>query len=94
MLNCETLRRFLINHQTNELCLFLDENSNKPQHLLTKREHEILILIAQRLDNKAISEKLFISTCTLGSHKQNIIEKTKTANITQALSYSTILGLV
>ncbi len=94
MLHCETLRRSMINRQTKELCLFLDENGNKPQQLLTKREQEILALIAQGLDNTYISEKLFISTCTLSKHKQNIIEKTQTANIIQALSYATILGLI
>ena len=90
----KTLRRSMMNRQTNEWCLFNDENGNKPQQLLTKREQEILALIDEGLNNKAIADKLFISLSTLASHKQNIIEKTQTANIIQALSYASILGCV
>jgi hypothetical protein len=60
MVHCETLRQSLVNQQTKELCLFNEENGNKLQLLLTRREQEVLTLIAQGLDNTSISEKLFI----------------------------------
>ena len=90
----ETMHRFLLNSDTKKLCLFCDNGGSKPHHILTRRELEILSLISQGLDNNTIAEKLFISIGTLCKHKQNIIEKTQTANITQALIYAGILGLV
>lgn len=42
---------------------------------LTKREKEVLSLIAQGLDNTEISEKLFISPRTVDTHRTNIMQK-------------------
>jgi len=92
--HCATKRRSMMNRKANQLCLFNDENSSKSLQLLTKREQEILVLIDEGLSNKAIADKLFISLSTLASHKQNIIEKTRTTNIIKALSYANILGCV
>jgi DNA-binding CsgD family transcriptional regulator len=42
---------------------------------LTSREREVLKLVAMGYANKAIAEKLFISTHTVISHRKNLIEK-------------------
>jgi DNA-binding NarL/FixJ family response regulator len=42
---------------------------------LTKREREIMVLIADGLSNKEISERLNIATFTVKSHVHNILEK-------------------
>ena len=42
---------------------------------LTKREKEVLALIAQGLNNQEISEKLFISPRTADTHRTNIMQK-------------------
>ncbi len=42
---------------------------------LTKREKEVLSLIAQGLNNQEISEKLFISPRTADTHRTNIMQK-------------------
>ena len=47
----------------------------KQKKLLTKKQNEILELIGQRLSNKEIAEKLFISVYTVGTHRKNMIEK-------------------
>ncbi|MGN6803906.1 MAG: response regulator transcription factor [Ginsengibacter sp.] len=44
---------------------------NKIKSLLTKREIEVLKLIANELTNQEIGKKLFISSKTVQSHKQN-----------------------
>jgi two-component system response regulator NreC len=42
---------------------------------LTKREKEILILIAQGLTDKEIAEKVFLSPLTIITHRKNILSK-------------------
>ena len=42
---------------------------------LTKREKEVLSLIAAGLNNQEISEKLFISPRTVDTHRTNIMQK-------------------
>ena len=52
-----------------------DTNLAPPEQLLTKRELEILKLIAQEYSNNAIAEHLHISTGTVDSHRKNILLK-------------------
>jgi DNA-binding NarL/FixJ family response regulator len=47
----------------------------KYDNLLTKREIEILLLIAEGLKNHEIAERLFISPRTADTHKKNICRK-------------------
>lgn len=42
---------------------------------LTKREKEILILIAQGLTDKEIADKVFLSSLTVITHRKNILSK-------------------
>jgi DNA-binding NarL/FixJ family response regulator len=42
---------------------------------LTKREKEILALIARGLTDKEIAEKVFLSALTITTHRKNILSK-------------------
>lgn len=57
----------------------VDDHSNPfsddPFHVLSKRELEILPLVAKGYGNKDIAEKLFISVKTVEAHKAKIMEK-------------------
>ncbi len=57
-------------------------NDNK---LLTQRELEILGLCHKGLSSKRIADKLKLSIHTVKNHKRNIMEKTKTHNITELI---------
>lgn len=61
---------------------------------LSKREIEVLRLIAEGLPNAAISETLFISEKTVKSHVGNILSKLHLADRTQAAVYAWRSGLV
>lgn len=50
-----------------------NEDSKIP--LLTRREKEVLALIAEGLTNHEIGEKLFISTTTVDTHRKNLLAK-------------------
>ncbi|MEM1217803.1 MAG: response regulator transcription factor [Bacteroidota bacterium] len=50
------------------------------KHRLTKRELEILRLIAQAMSNKEIGKQLFISDQTVSVHRKNIMRKLGVSN--------------
>jgi DNA-binding CsgD family transcriptional regulator len=44
---------------------------------ISKREYEVLELIAQGLSNQEIAEKLFVSTSTVKTHVSNVLAKAR-----------------
>jgi len=55
-----------------------NDDSKKP--ILTRREKEVLALIAEGLTNHDIAEKLFISTTTVDTHRKNLLAKFEVKN--------------
>ncbi len=90
----EKCQRRMINMKTGKLYLFTSDDDLNSEILLTKREREILDLIARGYDSKNISEKLFISVNTVNNHRQNILRKTRSENTSQALLYARRLGII
>jgi predicted ATPase/DNA-binding CsgD family transcriptional regulator len=60
---------------------------------LSEREVDVLRLLAEGLSNAQIGDRLFISLHTVASHVQKILEKTRTANRTEAAMYAVRFGL-
>ena len=60
---------------------------------LTKREVEVLRLIASGKSNNHIAEELFISLRTVANHVSNILNKVGASNRTEAAIYATRQGL-
>jgi DNA-binding CsgD family transcriptional regulator/tetratricopeptide (TPR) repeat protein len=60
---------------------------------LTKREREVLGLVAQGWTNRQIAESLFISENTAGVHVSNILGKLGAATRTEAAAIAARLGL-
>lgn len=57
----------------------------RPLHLLTRRECEVLQLLADGKSNKGIGEALFISEKTVKNHVSNILQKMNVNDRTQAV---------
>ncbi len=72
-----------------------DESSLKNRkYYLTRREREILQLIARGKTNKEISKLLFISTETVKSHIKNIFKKLNIKNRVEAIVEARKQGIV
>lgn len=61
---------------------------------LTSREMEVLGLICQQLTAEEIGERLFISAKTVNGHRNNLLQKTGSRNITGLVMYAVKKGLV
>ncbi|MFB6468928.1 response regulator [Cytobacillus sp. Hz8] len=57
----------------------------RPLHLLTRRECEVLQLLADGKSNRGIGEALFISEKTVKNHVSNILQKMNVNDRTQAV---------
>ena len=55
---------------------------------LTKREKEVLLLIAEGNTNPEIAEKLFISADTVNSHRKNLLAKLEVKNTAMLIKYA------
>ena len=65
----------------------VSQRSNKNVRL-TKRELEILQLIASELTNQEIADKLFISPRTVHSHRRNLMQKVGVKNTVGLVRYA------
>jgi DNA-binding CsgD family transcriptional regulator len=61
---------------------------------ITKRELEILELIAHGLSNREIAEKLFVSENTVKTHSSRLFDKLSAKRRTQAVQIGKEMGLI
>ena len=66
----------------------LKSTDKKLPNDLTKREFEVLRLVAAGKTNKELAEGLFISTKTVETHKTHIMEKLGLKNTTELVKYA------
>jgi DNA-binding NarL/FixJ family response regulator len=75
-----------------------DQNSSAPAPktvpFLTRREKEVLLLIAEGLTNPQIADQLFISVTTVNSHRQNLLMKFEVSNTASLIKLAAGLGLI
>lgn len=74
----ETIQRYKITEQSN----------------LSKREFEIIRLIAKGCNSKAIAEQLFISHHTVDTYRRHILEKTGCKNAAELIMFATKSNIV
>ena len=61
---------------------------------ITKRELEILELIARGMSNREIAEKLFVSENTVKTHSSRLFDKLSAKRRTQAVQIGKEMGLI
>jgi DNA-binding NarL/FixJ family response regulator len=69
-----------------------DTESNIP--VITRREKEVLGLIAEGLTNNEIADQLFISSTTVETHRKNILAKFKAKNIASLIKMAMQMQII
>lgn len=62
--------------------------------ILTKREQQILVMVAKSLPNKAIASKLKISSRTVEHHRSNLTDKLGIKDMPSLIKYAMGKGLI
>lgn len=88
---CTELSMELLDRQLGRSYVFTDD---LPEVDLSKREVEILSLIAEGYTNQEIADKIFTSKRTVEGHRQNLIDKTQSRNSAALIRYAVIRGIV
>jgi len=83
----------IVNIQTGEV-VAIEKYKQFEKSLLSKRELETLSLVAKGSNSTQIANQLNISVYTVRRHRQNIIEKMKVANTTEAVQTALVMGLI
>lgn len=82
----QKLEDFAVLHRYNHSQPFVDN--------LSKRELEVLQLIAQGLSNQQIGDRLFLALSTVKGYNRNIFEKLQVKRRTEAIARARELGLI
>lgn len=70
------------------------KESESQQLLITRREKEVLHLIAEGLTNSEIADKLFISIPTVNTHRKSILEKFEVKNTATLIGKAIKMGVI
>jgi two-component system, NarL family, response regulator DegU len=72
----------------------LDQPSSEEERVITRREEEVLQLIANGCSTPEVAEKLFISQKTVKNHLASIYQKLDARDRTQAVLQAVRMGIV
>lgn len=74
--------------------LTVQKNDTSIIPIITRREKEVLLLIAEGMTNNEIALKLFISTTTVDTHRKNLLTKFEVKNTASLIRMATQLQLI
>lgn len=79
---------------SSEASITMRENKDAQIPVITRREKEVLQLIAEGLINKEIAEKLFISTTTVDTHRNSLLSKFDVKNTANLIKLAAQYNLI
>jgi DNA-binding NarL/FixJ family response regulator len=77
-----------------EAAAIIKENKNTKVPIITRREKEVLQLIAEGLTNNQIADKLFISSATVDTHRTSLLSKFEVKNTANLIRMATQLNFI
>jgi DNA-binding NarL/FixJ family response regulator len=87
-------RRFVSGAAQRELVREWDEGGREPDDPLTRREREVVKLIAEAYTNRQIAEALNLSEKTVESHRGNVLAKLGMRDRVELVRYAIRRGLI
>ncbi len=79
---------------SDEAASALKKNEASEIPVITRREKEVLSLIAEGMTNGEIAEKLFISSATVDTHRKNLLVKFQTKNTASLIKTAVQMQLI
>ena len=79
---------------SDEAAQSLRKNNTGETPVLTRREKEVLELIANGMTNNEIAQKLFISVTTVDTHRKNLLAKFEAKNIASLIKTAVQLQMI
>jgi DNA-binding NarL/FixJ family response regulator len=79
---------------SDEAALSLRKNNETEAPVLTRREKEVIELIAEGMTNNEIAQKLFISVSTVDTHRKNILSKLNAKNTAELVKLAFMYKLI
>ena len=79
---------------SDEAAAALRKNINSTVPVITRREKEVLELLADGLTNNEIAKKLFVSTTTIDSHRKSLVAKLKAKNTPELIKLAFMHKLI
>ncbi len=77
---------YVVNPDNTQSIILKKSINPEEEYTLSKREKEIIALLAQGKTSKQIAQELNISHHTVNNHRKNMLQKTNTANVTELMS--------
>lgn len=87
-------RTVIVNHTLPDKNQFVFDEAKVAELSITKRELEVLQLMAEGLSNQEIADRLFLSLSTVKSHSNNLFDKLGVQRRTQAVDRGRKLQII
>jgi len=78
----------------NEFLTGIEDTLQATNEFFSRREKQVLQLLAKGYSSRVIAEKLFITEKTVESHRKNLVEKAQVKNTVELIAYASMRGLI
>jgi DNA-binding NarL/FixJ family response regulator len=78
----------------NKFLAGIEDTLRSTDEFFSKREKEVLVLLAAGYSSRDISEKLFITEKTVETHRKNLVQKAQVKNTVELIAYASLRGLI
>jgi DNA-binding NarL/FixJ family response regulator len=72
----------------------IEDTLESTDEFFSKREKEVLKLMAKGFSSRDISSRLFITEKTVESHRKNLVQKAKVKNTNELIAYASLRGFI
>jgi DNA-binding NarL/FixJ family response regulator len=78
----------------NKFLAGIEDTLQGTDEFFSKREKEVLELLAQGCSTREISRRLFITEKTVESHRKNLVSKAQVKNTVELIAYASARGII